>query len=188
MSDMPPDEWFRFACEVIPHGVACVSLDNKFVWVNHEYCRLVGYSQAELVGRTWMSITADDDVGGDLKSVDDLKGSADSRQSYTLRKRYVHRDGHLVPIMLFVHSFAEAGSIKMFVACASAELNTQDMVVRLEREIKGEMTTLREQLQAIQAERETRAKIIEAIKKYWPIIAGVVTLAATAIWNIAKRG
>ena len=183
---MPPPEWFRFACEVIPHGLACVDLDNKFVWVNAEYSYLTGWSQSELVGRTWMSITADDDVGGDLRSVDNLKAENESRQSYTLHKRYKHRDGHLVPINLFVHSFNEAGAIKLFVACASATVSTAEFVLKLEREIRSEVATLHEQLAEIQAEREFKTKVITVVKTYWPLIAGIVTLAATAIFNIAR--
>lgn len=182
-----PEAWWRLACEVIPHGLGCVDLDNRFLWVNHEYCRLVGWSQAELIGRTWMSITADDDVGGDLKSVENLKDDHDSRSSYTLHKRYKHRDGHLVPVSLYVHTFTEAGTIKLFVACAEATMSSAEFVRDVEKRMHRELESLRLDLDQIQKERAFKAAVIHWIKDNWKIIAGVITLAATAVWAIAKN-
>jgi len=64
-----PDEWWREACEVVSHPMAAVQpADNTFIWVNQAFERLVGYSRAELREKTWMSITVQEDVGGDLAS------------------------------------------------------------------------------------------------------------------------
>jgi PAS domain S-box-containing protein len=180
-----PDDWYRRAVEVVPHGVACVSNENVFLYVNHAYCKLVGYSQAELVGRTWMSITHDDDVGGDLKSVNDLKNGQMERDSYTLEKRYVHRNGSLVHVLLSVFACRLNGEIVYFIACAEEKMGTREYIVAMESSIKHDVEALRKELAAIQAEREFRDHVIAWIRKNWPLIAGVLTMAATVVWHLA---
>ena len=186
MTSAIPDAWFRRAVEVVPYGVACVGMENEFVYVNHAYCKIVGYSQVELIGRTWMSITADDDVGGDLRSVDDLKTDNGSRDSYTLEKKYKHRDGHHVSILLSVFTFTENGTIKLFIACASANMTTAEVVAKYERDFKQEVSHLRSQIEAIQAEREFRLKVFSVLKEHWKLISGIIVIGATAIWNLAR--
>lgn len=185
--DSIPADWWRRAVEVVPYGVACVDVDNKFIYTNHAYCQITGYSQMELVGRTWMSITSDDDVGGDMKSVEDLKRS-EHRESYTLQKQYIHRDGHCVTVQLLVHSFTENGHIKCFIACASPAVTTEAFFKRYESQMKRDLDLLRDQIREVQEERAFRLKVFAFIKEYWPIIAGVFGLIATAIWNLAKGG
>jgi PAS domain S-box-containing protein len=184
MTDIPA-EWWKRAAEVVPYGVACVDLQNKFVYVNHSFCQMLGYSQMELVGRTWMSVTEDDDVGGDLKSVDDLKAS-EVRDSYTLQKRYIHRDGRRITAQLLVHSFHDEGRLTLFIACAGPVVTTEAFFERYESRMKHELDELRDELRKVQEERAFRLKVFAFIKEYWPIIAGVFTLIGSAIWNLAK--
>lgn len=181
-----PSEWFRRAVEVVPYGVACVTPDHHFLYLNEQYCRPIGYSSAELVGRTWVSITADEDVGADLKSMADLQASFGQRDSYTLFKRYRHRDGHLVAVHLTVFAFYDGGGISHFIACMVPAENTVDKVKQIEREVKTAIDELREQWESVRSGIEFRQKLAEFVKKYWGVIAGVVTMAAAAIWHLGK--
>ena len=185
MIDSIPAEWFKRAVEVVPYGVGCVGMDNKFMIVNKAYCDMLGYSQVELVGRTWMSVTEDDDVGGDLKSVDDLKGN-ENRESYSLQKRYIHRDGRRIVVNLLVYSFHHEGRLTLFIACANPAMTTEQFVERYETGVKREIDKLRDDFRQVQEERAFRLRVFAFIKEYWPIITGAIGLVATAIWNLAR--
>lgn len=102
-TELVPPEWWKAACQHMNHPLACVGTDNKFKWVNEAWCRLVGYSPAELYERTWQSITTTDDVGGDYDAVADVIGG--TRLSYYLEKSYLRKDKTEVVVELTVHRF-----------------------------------------------------------------------------------
>jgi PAS domain S-box-containing protein len=88
------EERFRQAFEFAGIGMAIVGLDGRWVRVNKSICEIVGYSQPELLKRTFQDITHPDDLAADLARVQEL--IAGTRRSYQMEKRYIHRDGHLV--------------------------------------------------------------------------------------------
>lgn len=100
--DVPTGFW-RAACEDADHPLACVGLDHRFKWVNSAFERLVGWSVVELTGRTWMEITVQGDVGGDLASIEAVMSGKVTH--YTMSKSYIHRRGHAVPVELTVRRF-----------------------------------------------------------------------------------
>jgi len=103
MGNNIPQEFFRDAWEDCEHPMACVGTDNKFVAVNAAFERLLGYSEAEMSGHTWMQYTLHADVGGDLASVNAvIEGRA---TQYRMDKRYVHKRGHTIPVSLTVRRF-----------------------------------------------------------------------------------
>jgi PAS domain S-box-containing protein len=83
-----------------PVGKAVVSHAGEFLRVNPAFCDIVGYTAPELLRTNFQAITHPDDLAADLgltKSV--LEGSL---QRYELEKRYVHRRGHIVWVLLSV--------------------------------------------------------------------------------------
>jgi len=94
------EERFSGAFEHAPNGVALVSPDGRWLKVNRALCDLVGYSEAELLTRTFQDITYPADLAGYLEQVRRL--IAGEIRSYQLEKRYVHARGHLVTALLNV--------------------------------------------------------------------------------------
>lgn len=92
-------EWCRHAVTVAHHPIAFVDPDSKFVAVNAAFERLVGYSSAELKGRTWMSITHPEDVGGDLIAADSVQSG---ELNYTTQKRYITKARESVKVAITV--------------------------------------------------------------------------------------
>jgi len=87
----------------VDYPLACVHKAGKFVWVNNAFERMLGYSSIELSTRTWMSISAHDDVGGDLASIEAV--IAGKIQSYTMDKDCIHKRGFEVPVELTIRRF-----------------------------------------------------------------------------------
>ena len=100
------EERFSGAFAHAPIGVALVSPEGRWLKVNRALCELVGYSEAELLTRTFQDITHPDDLETDLENVRRL--IAGEILSYQMEKRYVHARGHFVTILLNVSLVRDA--------------------------------------------------------------------------------
>ncbi|HKP19345.1 MAG TPA: PAS domain S-box protein [Gaiellaceae bacterium] len=88
------EERFRRAFDDAPIGMALAGLDGRWLQVNETLCQITGYSEAELLERTFMDITHPDDLdvhGPMLGNVVD-GGS----RAVRFEKRYIRRDGRTV--------------------------------------------------------------------------------------------
>ena len=94
------EERFSGAFEFAPIGVALVAPDGRWLMVNRALCELVGYSEAELLTRTFQDITHPEDLKTDLEYVRQMISG--EIRSYQMEKRYVHARGHLVTVLLNV--------------------------------------------------------------------------------------
>ena len=94
------DAQFRELFEQAAVGMAQVGLDGGFLRVNQRLCDLVGYRRDELLAKTFQDITHPEDLAGDVALVRQVL--AGELQSYTLEKRFLHKDRTIVPINLTV--------------------------------------------------------------------------------------
>jgi diguanylate cyclase (GGDEF)-like protein/PAS domain S-box-containing protein len=112
---LPDDRLFESAFRHAAIGMCLVSLDGRFLQVNDALCRIVGYTRHELLALDFQTITHPDDLDIDLGRVDALV--AGDIESYHLEKRYLHRDGHVVWILLTVSLVtAEDGRPQFFIS------------------------------------------------------------------------
>lgn len=92
------DERFHRAFEDAPIGMALVGLDGRWLQVNRALCEIVGYSPEELLATTFQAITHPDDLDADLAQAARLWSGEIG--SYRLEKRYRHKSGAVVWILL----------------------------------------------------------------------------------------
>jgi diguanylate cyclase (GGDEF)-like protein/PAS domain S-box-containing protein len=89
---------FRNAFRDAAIGMALVRIDGRFLQVNHSLCRIVGYSEEELLEKTFQEITHPDDLDADLGQ---MRRMLDGEiETYQMEKRYFHKEGHVVWILL----------------------------------------------------------------------------------------
>jgi diguanylate cyclase (GGDEF)-like protein/PAS domain S-box-containing protein len=94
------EERFRGAFHHACVGMALVAPDGRWLETNPEFCRMLGYTEAELRERTFVDVSHPDDVG--ISITRDCELLCGQRDSYQLRKRYIHRDGAVVWSLLHV--------------------------------------------------------------------------------------
>jgi diguanylate cyclase (GGDEF)-like protein/PAS domain S-box-containing protein len=91
-----PEDRFRNAFEHAPIGVALVSIDgtelNGFLAVNRALCSITGYSEDELAASSIDEITVPEDRH--LDSAQRRRLLAGKFDSYTVEKRFIHKEGH----------------------------------------------------------------------------------------------
>ncbi|WP_345525565.1 sensor histidine kinase [Nocardioides endophyticus] len=87
-----PDLW-RLTLQHSPIGMALVGLDGRLLMVNRAMSEMLGYDVEELQQRGFQELTHVDDLDADLVQFD--RALAGEIDSYRLRKRYLHADGHV---------------------------------------------------------------------------------------------
>ncbi|GAB4303457.1 MAG: hypothetical protein Fur0025_44750 [Oscillatoriaceae cyanobacterium] len=92
------EEKFRRSFDDAPIGMALVALDGRWMQVNRSLCEIVGYSERELLARTFVDITHPDDLEQDWDVVERLL--ADDMRICHIEKRYIHSSGEIIWIML----------------------------------------------------------------------------------------
>jgi two-component system sensor histidine kinase/response regulator len=91
---------FRSAFDQAAIGMALVGIDGRWMNVNAAICRIVGYSEKELLATNFQSITHPEDLDADLNFVAQMLSG--EIRSYEMEKRYFHKVGHVVWVLLSV--------------------------------------------------------------------------------------
>lgn len=100
------EERFRSAFDDAAIGMALVAPDGRWLQVNLSLCGLLGYSEPELLATTFQAITHPDDLDTDLGHARQLL--AGKIRTYQMEKRYFHKLGYIVWILLSVSLIRDA--------------------------------------------------------------------------------
>jgi diguanylate cyclase (GGDEF)-like protein/PAS domain S-box-containing protein len=85
-------ERFRSAFDHAAIGMALVSSEGRWLQVNRSLCEILGYSERELMGTDFLTITNPDDISAALANIEHLlKGKV---PTFQMEKRYIHKEGH----------------------------------------------------------------------------------------------
>ena len=136
--------------------MALVGTNGEWLDVNQSLCEIIGYSKDELLQMTFQDITHPDDLQADLALVGQVLAS--EIKTYEMEKRYFHKDGHIVWILLTVslvrnpdqsprffisqiQDISEKKEIEIQLRHSRAELNsvlanTQTVMGRVDRECR----------------------------------------------------
>lgn len=100
---------FRTLFEQAAVGVAQIdTLSGRFLAINHKYCEIVGYSEAEMLEMEYSSITHADDLAEDRACMERLKSG--QIRDFDIENRYIHKDGHTVWVELTVSPMWRPGT------------------------------------------------------------------------------
>ena len=111
-------ELWKLAVDKSPDACAIVTASDQFIYANLAWCRMLGFSEAELLEKRWQDITASEDVGADQRETDDLRSG--KTQDYYLEKVYVRKNGTRLFVALYVHRYPVTGDVLGYVAFAKA--------------------------------------------------------------------
>jgi PAS domain S-box-containing protein len=94
------EERFRTAFANAPIGIGLIDIDGRWLEVNRALSELLGYPSGELVGRMPWELSHREDRTEERRGFQRIvRGEA---TSYSAEKRYVHKDGHVVYVLLSV--------------------------------------------------------------------------------------
>ena len=88
------EEMFRLTFDRSPVAAALVDQNFRFIRINAAFHHLIGYSEQDLLQRTFVDITHPDHCHDDLSQAKALLAGQIDR--YETQKRYIHKDGHII--------------------------------------------------------------------------------------------
>jgi diguanylate cyclase (GGDEF)-like protein/PAS domain S-box-containing protein len=88
------EEHFRRAFDDAPIGMAIVALDGHWLRVNATLCEITGYTEDELLARTFQDITHPEDLEQNLETLE--KVVAGGARTVRFEKRYLRPNGRAV--------------------------------------------------------------------------------------------
>ena len=88
------EEQFRRVFEEAPVGMIILDEQRHFIRVNRAFCNLVGYNEAELIGRGYELCTHPDDFQANVALRNEFYEG--KRRGYRLEKRYIRKDGQVI--------------------------------------------------------------------------------------------
>jgi len=121
------EERFRGAFASAPIGMALVSVEGKWLRVNQAICNIVGYSEQELLETTFQTITHPDDLESDLRQVHRV--IAGEIQTYQMEKRYIHKQGHIVWILLGVSLVRDDNGTPLYFVAQIQDITERKRIV-----------------------------------------------------------
>jgi two-component system cell cycle sensor histidine kinase/response regulator CckA len=133
----PGELWLRTAFANAAVGLLIVDTEGRILFANDSYCNLVGRNCDDLMGLNVWSLMAPEDGAASRAAMTDLarRGSG----SYTVHRRYVHKDGSIVVARGTV-SLASADTGGEPVLAVVVEDETER--VRLHRELEFQASLL----------------------------------------------
>jgi two-component system, cell cycle sensor histidine kinase and response regulator CckA len=111
------EEQFRTIFTHSGLGIVIGGNDGRLLQTNPMFCQMIGYSEKELANETYVSLSHPEDAVKELQYLAPLKsGQIDS---YQLEKRYRHKAGHYIWVLLTVAVVRNNdGTIKYFIGQA----------------------------------------------------------------------
>ena len=123
------DVLFQNAFDHAAIGMALVAPDGRWLRVNRSVSKITGYSEAELLRIRFQDITHPDDLDTDVENAEKMLCGETSE--YQIEKRYLHKNGSVVWVLLSVSLVCdETGKPLFFIS------QLQDITARKEGEEK----------------------------------------------------
>jgi PAS domain S-box-containing protein len=141
------EERFRSAFGDAAIGMALVSTDGHFLQVNRSLCEILGYSEHELLDKTFQAITHPEDLDvslGYLRTI--LAGEI---RSFQLETRYYHKLNHVVWILLSVSLIRDTEGHPLYFISQMQDITERQRAEEALRESEERYRDLVQELDAI---------------------------------------
>lgn len=118
------DSHWRKAFDQSPIATAIISTERSPIWMNDAYVRLLGYSRKKLLRlKRFAEVTHPEDLDLDDELFEELL--AGTRETFEREKRYLHADGHVVPVRLFVTGIHDESGALISLLGQAIDLTTE---------------------------------------------------------------
>ncbi len=140
------EERFRGAFNGASIGMALVSPEGRFLQVNRALCGMLGYSEEELLTKTFQDLTHPDDLDADR----DLERQLVENEitTYQVEKRYLCKDGRLAWVRVTVSLVHDAKGNPLYFVSQMQDITPYKAAGAALREAEARYRTLVEQIPA----------------------------------------
>ncbi len=160
------EELFRSVFDSAAIGIGQVTREGRFVRVNETYAAMLKYTPEELAQKSFQDVTHPEDLQSDLALAEEV--AAGRLDRYTLEKRYVAKDGSIVPTVLTVSGVSDdEGHLRYFIALVEDMRGRREVESRALLEL--ERTRLLKDVAAAAASslgiRDVCMRVLEALRR-----------------------
>ncbi len=154
------EERFRYIFDQAPVGAAIISIEQRFMQTNEEYCRIVGYSDRELASMYQADIIHPEDLD-DCKArmADLISGRVDRCQR---EKRYVRKDGTVVWVNVCVRMLCDSAGRPLYLLSIIDEVTDRKRAEEALRQSEEQYRRLFENLHDLFCSVDLEGKILLA--------------------------
>lgn len=157
-------------------GTGIVSVDlatGRFVLVNRRFCEITGYSEQELLERTFGEITHPEDRARDVAATKELL--IGKRTSYDTEKRYLRKDGAVRWVQLHVRQLPDPDGTQMLsfssitdiserkeaeFALKQADRRKDEFLATLAHELRNPLAPLRTGVEMLERRHDDPATVV----------------------------
>ena len=141
------EERFRGAFDGASIGMALVSPEGHFLEVNRALCGILGYTEDELLVKSFQNLTHPDDLEADA----DLKQQllANEITTYQIEKRYLCKDGRVAWVRVTVSLVHDANDDPLYFVFQMQDITPYKAAGAALREAEARYRTLVEQIPAV---------------------------------------
>ncbi|MDA3943055.1 MAG: PAS domain S-box protein [Bacteroidetes bacterium] len=120
------EERFRAIFDQAPIAFAMLDLQGHPILSNKRFSKMLGYSKDELAKMLFTEFTYPEDIDKDLNQFTDLKAGKIS--SYSLEKRYIHKNGNLIWANLFVTALNDSNGVPQEIIAMVEDITEQKKI------------------------------------------------------------
>ena len=185
---------FRLIFDEAPIGKAVITTDGRFMIVNQVLCRMLDYSEQDLLQKHFQDITHPEDLKQDENLLNGLLNGGTS--SYCVERRYLSRSGRVIPVQLDISVLRDDDGVPIHLISQiqdislrkQAEQSLRESHIGLERSLAQmtrwhrEMNILSELssiLQSCENQAEIMAPVGSLSAKLFPDYSGVLYTFST---------
>jgi PAS domain S-box-containing protein len=140
------EERFRGAFDGASIGMALVSPAGRFLEVNPALCGILGYTEGELLAKTFQDLTHPDDLEADRDQAQQLL--ANEITTYQIEKRYLCKDGRVAWVRVTVSLVHDAKGDPLYFVFQMQDITPYKAAGAALREAEARYRTLVEQIPA----------------------------------------
>ncbi|MHC4787076.1 MAG: PAS domain-containing protein, partial [Planctomycetota bacterium] len=133
------EQRFHSAFDDTAVGMMLADVNGRFTSVNRSCCEMLGYTEQEFFSKTFRDITHPDDLAESTRHVREILDG--ERGSFSLEKRYVHKDGSVLWALTSVAAVRDSEGRPLYLV-----IETQDITERrrAEKALRESETRLRQ--------------------------------------------
>ena len=165
------DERFRAIIRQATAGIVRKDVDGRLLFVNQAFCEMLGYSEAELIGKTIWELTHEEDIGKNKQLYDRMAAEG---SPFKLEKRLIRRDSSIIwvdvsvsPIMDAANRLQSAVAVEVDITGRKqAEQALQELNLQLENRVQSRTEKLNNAIEALREEISERKQADELLRRW----------------------